>query len=146
MLYGPNATVKSQGPNTSNYNNPIYNELFEQMRVLPNNKVRQQLINQMVDILREDSPWVWGVHSKQLSLAHGWVQNDLPNSFANNSLKYYKLDVARRYHNLKYWNTAHLFWLVTLLLAVVFLIFLIYWQIRVRQNKLATKTHKIIMD
>ena len=111
LLYGPNAIVTTQGPNVTNYNNAKYNKLFEIMRDLPNGKRRQQIINQMLSIVRDDAPWVWGLHSKELSLSHSWVDNVRLNNFANNNLKYYYVDINKRYDALIKWNKAHTKWL-----------------------------------
>ena len=42
----------------------------------------------MVDIVREDAPWVWGMHSKSFSLSQHWMSPDIPHNFGGNTLKY----------------------------------------------------------
>ena len=56
----------------------------------------RHVIDQMVEILRRDAPWVWGLHPKDYALAHQWVYNRKPNKMANNSLKYQRVDPALR--------------------------------------------------
>ena len=54
---------------------------------MENGPERQALVDQMVEILRRDAPWVWGCHPKDYSLAHQWVYNRKPNKMANNGLE-----------------------------------------------------------
>lgn len=92
MLYSKNSKVETGGENGSNYANPKYDELFEQMKNMQNSDERRAIIDQMVDILREDAPWVWGFIPKSYGLYHQWLTNSKPHSMARNTLKYLKVD------------------------------------------------------
>jgi oligopeptide transport system substrate-binding protein len=104
LLYGPNAKVKSQGENASNYDNPEFNKLFDQMKDMPNTPARQAVIDRMVEIVRHDVPWIWGFHPKGFSLYHAWYKNAKPNLMANNSLKYIRVDAQLRARKQEEWN------------------------------------------
>jgi len=104
LLYGPNAKVGKGGVNSSNYNSPAFNALFEQMKNMDNGPERLALIDKMVDIARQDSPWLWGLHPKSFSLHHGWYHNIKPNVMANNTLKYKRLEPAQRAEKRDIWN------------------------------------------
>ncbi|OGA64537.1 MAG: peptide ABC transporter substrate-binding protein [Betaproteobacteria bacterium RIFCSPLOWO2_12_FULL_65_14] len=104
LLHGPQSRAKTQGENAANYVNPEYDALFEKMKNLPNSPRRQQLIDRMVAIARDDAPWIWGVHPKNYSLRHSWVGNDKPNTMARNSLKYLRIDAERRAQLRHEWN------------------------------------------
>ncbi len=58
LFYGPNATVKNDGENKSNYENPEFDRLFAQVGNMENSPKRQELIDRMVTILRNDVPRV----------------------------------------------------------------------------------------
>lgn len=121
LLYGPQSRAKHGGENSTNYANPAFDRLFEQMKNMPNGPERQTLIDEAVQILRVDAPWIWGMHPKRYSLVHGWLANIKPNQMARNGLKYQRLDVQRREAARADWNTPVL-WpllLVILLLGVV---------------------------
>ena len=123
LLYGPNSKVKQGGENAGNYSNPEFDRLFEQMRNMDNNEQRYRIIQQMEDILRHDSPWVFGFHPKSFSLFHSWFHNLKPNLMANNRLKYLRIDpLARAEHRLN-WNKP-VFWplLVAFMVLVLLLI------------------------
>ncbi len=92
LLYSKNSKVETGGENGSNYANPKYDELFEQMKNMQNSDERRAIIDQMVDILREDAPWVWGFIPKSYGLYHQWLTNSKPHSMARNTLKYLKVD------------------------------------------------------
>ncbi|MBL1458429.1 MAG: ABC transporter substrate-binding protein [Methylophaga sp.] len=115
LLYGPNAKAIHNGENSANYQNPEFDELFEQMRVMPDGDERQKIIDKMVDIVRHDVPWVWGFHPKQLTLFHAWNKNIKPNLMANNTLKYHRIDPLLRDQLRSKWNQPTIWPLILLL-------------------------------
>jgi ABC-type transport system substrate-binding protein len=121
LLYGPNGKVESGGENAANYDNKQFDKLFEQMRVMPNSDRRLRIIQQMVDIARKDSPWVWGFHPKMFTLYHAWNHNIKPNLMANNTLKYRRLDTALREQKQQQWNHPVVWPLVVVLLLLLLL-------------------------
>ncbi len=104
LLYGPQGKVKHQGENAANYANPEYDRLFEQMRAMESGPQRQVLIDRMLAILQQDTPWVWGYHPKDYSLRHHWLKNRKPTKVGNNTLKYQRIDVAVRENLRDQWN------------------------------------------
>jgi ABC-type transport system substrate-binding protein len=119
LLYGPQARSKSQGENAANYENPEYDRLFEKMKDMPNSVERQKIIDRMVDIVRRDAVWVWGIHPKQYSLRHSWLYNDKPNNMARNNIKYLRLDPARRAVLRAQWNRPVVWPLALIVLLLV---------------------------
>ena len=119
LLNGAEAKVSKDGENASNYNNPEYDRLFEQMKNKPNNAVRQKIIDDMVEILRRDSPWMWGENPKDYVLHHSWLYNSKPNKMAINNLKYLRIDAAQRDELRKQWNQPLLWPLWLLGIALV---------------------------
>ena len=121
LLYGPQGKVKQQGENAANYSNPEYDRLFEKMRAMENGPERQAIIDRMLAILREDSPWIWGFHPKDYTLRHSWLTNRKPTKVGNNTLKYQRVDAAARERLRREWNRPVL-WplaLVTVLAGLV---------------------------
>ncbi len=96
LLYGPNSKVDGGGENASNYVNPEFDALFERMKNMDNGPERQAMIDEMVEIVRRDAPWVWGFFPKSFSLHHAWLGNVKPNLMANNTLKYRRVDASAR--------------------------------------------------
>jgi hypothetical protein len=89
------------------------------MKDLPNGQQRQQVIDRMVDILRQESPWLFGFFPKAFSLHHAWYQNAKPHLMANNTLKYKRIDGAVRADAQAAWNRPVLWPLGILLLLLV---------------------------
>ncbi|MSQ58292.1 MAG: peptide ABC transporter substrate-binding protein [Betaproteobacteria bacterium] len=118
LLYGPQGKVKASGQNASNYANPEYDRLFEQMRELENGTERKAVVDKMLAIARRDSPWIWGLHPKEYGLAHKWIANRKPNKMANNSLKYLRVDARQRDVMRERWNRPVL-WPAMLLACVL---------------------------
>ena len=122
LLYGPGGKVKYKGQNGSNYENPEFDRLFEHMKSMPNGERRQQIIDRMVEIIRRDGPWIWGVHPKSLSLRHGWVGNYKPNVMAHNTLKYRNLNRELRKRRIAQWNEPEgtsLAWMLALAILLI---------------------------
>lgn len=118
LLYGPNSKVEHGGENAANYSNPQFDELFVQMKNMENSPRRQQIIDQMVEILRREAPWAWGFFPQAFSLTHAWYGNVKPNLMANNTIKYKSLDLELRDRLRAEWNPPIL-WPLILLLAVL---------------------------
>lgn len=117
LLHGAQGKVANGGENAANYQNPEFDRLFEQMKNMDNSAARQAIIDQMIHIVQNDSPWLWGHHPKQYVLHHSWLHNIKPNVMANNSLKYWRIDPAQRDTLRQQWNQpASLGWLIALVL------------------------------
>lgn len=104
LLYGPNGKKKYGGENAANYDNPEFNHLFKRMESMENTPERLQIIRKMLNIARRDSPWIWGFHPQDFLLYHKWVFNAKPNTMANNTLKYLRIDPVLREAKRIAWN------------------------------------------
>jgi oligopeptide transport system substrate-binding protein len=104
LLSGAQAKVNKGGENAANYSNPEYDKLFEQMKNMENSPARQAIIDRMLEIVRRDSPWLWGFHPKNYVLQHSWLSNVKANVMANNKLKYWRVDAPRRAALRRDWN------------------------------------------
>ena len=135
LLYGPNGKVKHKGENASNYANPEYDKLYEQMVLMPNNAERLAIIQKMVNIARADSPWIWGWHPMAVGLYHQWVDNAIPNSVSKNTLKYRAVDAPLRQKNIQQWNQPNLLPLILLFLLLSCAIIATFITIKKRQHK-----------
>ena len=128
LLHGAQGKVAKGGENASNYNNPEYDRLFDRMRNIENGPERQKIIDEMLEILRRDSPWIWGQHPKDYVLHHTWLHNSKPNKMANNSLKYLRIDAAQRNELRSRWNEPKL-WPLGLCAAVFVLLGWWLWRV-----------------
>lgn len=104
LLHGPNGKTRHHGENASNYANEEFDNLFVQMKNMENNLERSQIIKRMMLIVRDDAPWLWGLHPKSFALYHKWYFNSKPNLMANNTLKYKRIDPEIRAKNQTQWN------------------------------------------
>jgi len=104
LLTSAQAKVGKGGENAANYSNPEYDRLFEQMKNMENSPARQAIIDRMLEILRRDSPWLWGYHPKDYVLQHSWVSNVKANVMANNKIKYWRVDTKLRDAMRRKWN------------------------------------------
>ncbi len=118
LLYGPNSKAKHGGENAANYQNPAFDKLFDEMKNLPNDLKRQQIINQMVEMVRRDAPWIFGINSQSLVLSQQWVAPFKPNTISQNTLKYLSVDVPLRNQLRQAWNKP-VIWPVILLMFIL---------------------------
>jgi len=117
LLHGPQSRAAGSGENASNYANPEFDELFEQMRNMENSPRRREIIDGMVKTVQRDAPWAFGFHPTDYSLAHAWVFNLKPNKMANNGLKYQRIDPLLREQRRDQWNEPVFLPIVVVLLA-----------------------------
>ncbi len=123
LLYGPNGKVEHKGENASNFANAEFDALFVKMKDMPDGPQRQRVLDRMVEILRLESPWMFGFFPKAFSLHHSWYANAQPHLMANNTLKYKRIDGAKRVAAQQAWNRPVLWPLgVFALLLVISLI------------------------
>lgn len=122
LLYGPNGKVKYGGENAANYHNKTYDDLFNLMKNRPNDSERLKLIDQMVEILRYDAPWVWGIHNESLTLSQQWISPVKTSSILVNTLKYAAIDVALRNSLRNQWNQPILWPIVVFILLMTLLL------------------------
>ena len=74
LLYGPNAGQV----NTSRFNLPEFNRLFEESRRLPDSAERTLLFNRMTELVVAYVPWRVTVYPITDTLAHRWVRFFVP--------------------------------------------------------------------
>ncbi|OGT35380.1 MAG: peptide ABC transporter substrate-binding protein [Gammaproteobacteria bacterium RBG_16_51_14] len=118
LLYGANSKVDNNGENAANYKNEEFDQLFNQMKNMTNRQQRQKLIDQMVEIVRYDAPWLWGYHPVGFSLHHSWYRNAKPNLMANNTLKYIRIQPLLRKEMRARWNQP-VWWPVGVLFILI---------------------------
>ncbi len=123
LLYGPNAKIEHNGENAANYKNEKFDLLFDQMKSMKNGPERLLLIDQIVEIVRYDAPWLWGYHPVGFSLHHGWYKNAKPNLMANNALKYKRINPELRKEKRSNWNKP-IWWPLVLIFITVMIILL----------------------
>jgi oligopeptide transport system substrate-binding protein len=104
LLWGPMARSASQGPNTANFSNPEYDELFLEMRNRPNDARRLALIDRMRAILERDRPWIELFYPESYGLYQPWMRNTKPMGISVSVVKYRDLDPVMRARLRREWN------------------------------------------
>ena len=111
------ARSKSQGDNYANYDNPEYDALYRQLQALEEGPRKQELIDRMVRMLQEDSPWCFGYFPWGGLAFQQWVHNGKPSIMIRDMAKYYRLDTALRTRKQAEWNRP-VYWPLGLLAAL----------------------------
>lgn len=108
----------SPHPNSSQFKNARYDELFLKMKARDNDEERKRLIEEMVAILEEERPWIELYHSEEYALVHSWVNNVKPAGLSLPSIKYRDLDPKERAIKRREWNDPVL-WPMLLIAGLV---------------------------
>ena len=82
------------GQNDSYYESPEFDKLYEKALTLTDTPERTALYKEMVKILVEDCPWIFGVHRTHYGLANPWLKNYQYNDMDHGRFKYFRLDTA----------------------------------------------------
>ncbi|MBS1984549.1 MAG: hypothetical protein JST16_10285 [Bdellovibrionales bacterium] len=93
LLYGPNS---APGPNGSNFNNPEYNKLYDQMRVMQDSPARRAIINKMRDIYIQEMPIIVERHRVFYYTYHNWLKNFKMEYMGGSIAKYLRVDSELR--------------------------------------------------
>jgi ABC-type transport system substrate-binding protein len=104
LLYGPNSKAKFEGDNTANYENPEFDSRYKKLALLEDGPVKQKLLDDMVDILRKDSPWAWGYFPYSAGAYQKWIGNAKYGLFTTDRAMYYKIDAPMRTRLQAEWN------------------------------------------
>lgn len=104
LLYGPMGRRRSGGPNTANFADRRYDELFVRMRAMENDPARARLIDEMRALLERERPWIELYHPEDYGAHHGWLANVKPPSLSLPAMKYWDLDPDRRATLRVAWN------------------------------------------
>jgi ABC-type transport system substrate-binding protein len=136
LLYGPQARVKTQGENDSNWENPEYDALYRRMSDLPDGPKRQELIDRMVQITQQEAIWSFGIFPGNTGAYQPWLHNALPTSIILDKLQYIRVDPALRLARISEWNRPRpwpLAWVAVLLALLAFPAWRI-WRRRERRD------------
>lgn len=93
LLYSKNTPP---GPNDGSYNNPEYDKLYLKMKFMANGPERYAIIQQMNDILFEDTPSIFTWNVIRVGLVQRWVRNFRRNLMYNPPLKYVDIDLQEK--------------------------------------------------
>ncbi len=118
LFYGPNAKSVSDGENTANYQNPVFDKLFAQLKTLDDGPQKQAVIDQMVKLVQDDAPWSMGFYPWASAAVQGWVKNSKPAILVRDHGRYLRLDVPARVAALESWNRP-VWWPVAVLVALI---------------------------
>jgi ABC-type transport system substrate-binding protein len=127
LLYGPNAKSRSDGENTSNYQNAEYDALFQQMKLLDDGPRKQAVIDRMTQIVQNDAPLSFGYFPYSSGAAQSWVHNYKPAVLIRDHGKYLRLDIDERVRKLAQWNRP-VWWPMILLGAVLLALVWMGWR------------------
>ncbi|HEV7915805.1 MAG TPA: ABC transporter substrate-binding protein, partial [Albitalea sp.] len=118
LLYGPNSKARFDGENSANYDSPEYDRRYRLQAQMDDGPARQKVIDEMVDIAREDAPWAWGYFPWAAGAFQQWVPNGKYGIFVYDHTLYYRVDPELRAAKQAEWNRP-VWWPLLLIVAAV---------------------------
>lgn len=134
LLQSSAGKTKHDGENTANYENPAFDRLFEKMKLYDDGPQKQALIDELVQIAREDAPWSFGFFPWSSGAAQRWVHNYHPVIMIRDQGRYLRLDPADRAAALAAWNRPVWWPLALIAAALLLLLWLARRTLRVRER------------
>src|SRR5262249_34164575 len=113
------ARSKSGGPNTASFCNGEFDILYDQMKYLPNNARRADLIRRLLAILEWERPWIELYHLEDFVLSHAWLVNSKPMGISYPAYKYEAVRPERSTRLKAEWNAPVRWPLYLLVCAIV---------------------------
>jgi len=104
LLSGAMSQTKGGGPNSSNFDDPRYDALFDAMKDRPNDATRLETIGAMRALLEVERPWIELFHPEDYALTQGWLHNVKATGLTVPVWKYYDVDAATRAERRVAWN------------------------------------------
>ena len=107
------------------------------MQTLEAGPEKQKLIDQMVNIVRDDAPWSWGYWPYVALAFQPWTHNGTPSILVRDLAKYYRIDPALRVARQAEWNQP-VRWPLAVIAAVLLALLALAWRsYRARQRATA---------
>jgi oligopeptide transport system substrate-binding protein len=122
LLWSRMARSVHGGPNSANFMNPRYDELFLQMKTRDNDEKRLAIIREMRALLEKERPWIELFYPEDYVLLHAWMRNVKVAGLSLPSVKYQDIDPALRSGLRAEWNRPIVWPAYLLLLLAVLLI------------------------
>jgi ABC-type transport system substrate-binding protein len=119
LLACENARSKSGGPNTASFCDAEFDRLYNQMKYLPNDKHRADLIRRLLAILERERPWIELYHLEDFVLSHAWLVNSKPMGISYPAYKYKDVRPQVRARLQAEWNAPVRWPLYVVLFAIV---------------------------
>ena len=97
VFYSKNASW----PNSTNFNSPEFDAIYERVSVMPDSPERMELYRQAQRIVLEEMPCAFTYHRIGYIIHHDWLENLKPDPYKADAtgfghLKYYTVDAAKR--------------------------------------------------
>ncbi len=85
-----------KGTNNSNYVNPVFDSLYEEVRVMPDTPERTGMYVRMIRMLSEDCPVLLLLEPVRYELVYDWLRNTKPHPVGYGFTKYRRIDTDLR--------------------------------------------------
>ncbi|MAG33479.1 MAG: hypothetical protein CL908_21590 [Deltaproteobacteria bacterium] len=117
LLWSEMGKKEHGGPNSTNFSDPRFDELFVSMKARDNGARRMAEIREMTAILEQERAWIELFHPEDYALYHEWVRNVKPMGLSIPTYQYRDIDVRLRADRRVAWNQS-VVWPAYLLLVL----------------------------
>ncbi|AUN99107.1 hypothetical protein C0V70_13555 [Bacteriovorax stolpii] len=93
IFYGPNS---APGANSANYNNPVFNKMYEVVAKMQDSPARTKLYEEANKFLADDVVAIFTVHTQSYMLQQKWVRNYHDSDFIFDFHQYINVDLKEK--------------------------------------------------
>ncbi len=122
LLWSEMGNNEHGGPNSTNFSDPRFDELFLSMKARENGPQRAAEIKEMLDILERERPWIEIFHREDYALYQDWLKNVKPMGLSVPTYQYRNIDPELRAARRTEWNEPILWPAYLLLVAAVLIV------------------------
>jgi oligopeptide transport system substrate-binding protein len=101
LFYGPNRAPNS---NSSNYENPVFDQMYDKALALPPGPERTALYREMQRIVVDDAVWIFRYRREQWGVKHHWLEGYRYNDISPKYFKYCRARATERSSSTTAWN------------------------------------------
>ena len=127
LFYGPN---KSPGSNATNFDDPEFNRLYDEARILPPGPERDAKYQRMQEIVTDQCVWIFRVRRVLYSLMYNWLHGYKYNDLSTKYFKYCRIDEEAREAALQKLGKPNPWPLVWAALVLFVLVATTFWAAR----------------
>jgi hypothetical protein len=142
LLTTSQGKVKHDGENASNYSNLEYDKLFDEMKALPDGAERKAVIDKMVQMVRDDAPWSFGIFPGSTGVYQQWLHNAKPSGVIMDRIRYLRIDGPLRAQKIAEWNQPKV-WPLAVGLLVLVLLLTPAWRVYRRRENASARASRI---
>ena len=110
------------------------------MKLMENGEEKKRAIENLIRIVKLDSPWSFGYFPTSAAAFHQWVYNGKPTQMVRNHIQYLRIDPEIRFQRIKEWNKP-IYWPLSFIVILISVIGYSMWRLQKRRESMTASGH-----